>query len=52
MENVTVKASAYDIVELTPPTRKHTFAPDVDTSPIINDEAIFEALNRHRLDFT
>jgi hypothetical protein len=44
MENAKVKAPAYDIMDLTPPTRKHTFDPDVDPSPIINDEAIFEAL--------
>lgn len=44
MENAKVKAPAYDVVDLTPPTRKHTFAPDVDPSPIMNDEAVFEAL--------
>jgi hypothetical protein len=32
------------MMDLTPPMRKHTFAPDVDLSPIMNDEAIFEAL--------
>ena len=30
-------------MDLTPPTRKHTFAPDVDPSLIINDDTIFEA---------
>ena len=44
MENTKINAPAYDVMDLTPPTRKHTFAPDVDPSPIINDEAIFEDL--------
>ena len=44
MENAKVKALAYDVMDLTPPTRKHTFAPDVDPSPIINDESIFKSL--------
>jgi hypothetical protein len=44
MENTKVKAPAYDVVDLTPPMRKHTFSPDVDPSPIMNDEAVFEAL--------
>lgn len=44
MENTRIRAPTHDVVDLTPPTRKHTFAPDIDPSPIINDEAIFKAL--------
>ena len=43
-ENEKVKALAYEIVELIPPIRKHTFAPDVDPSNLIDDEAEFKAL--------
>lgn len=43
-ENAKVKASAYEIVELIPPIRKHTVAPDVDLSDLINNEAEFNAL--------
>jgi hypothetical protein len=43
-ENAKVKAPAYEIVELIPPIRKHTFAPDVDLSTLIDDEAVFQAL--------
>ena len=44
MENSKVKASAYEIVDLIPPIRKHTFAPDIDPSTLIDDEAVFKAL--------
>ena len=30
-------------MDLIPPTRKHTFAPDIDPSTIIDDEARFKA---------
>ena len=33
----------YNVVNLIPPRRKHIFAPDVDHSIILNDEATFEA---------
>ena len=33
-----------EIFYLTPQQRKHLFALDVDPSPIMHDEAIFEAL--------
>ena len=39
-----MKAPAYEIVELIPPIRKNTFAPDVDPSTLIDDEAVFHAL--------
>ena len=35
----------YDQVSLIPPTRKHTFAPEVDPAGLIDDEAEFEALS-------
>ena len=31
-------------MDLIPPTRKHTFAPDIDPSTLIDDEAVFKAL--------
>jgi hypothetical protein len=43
-ENAKVKAPVYEAVDLIPPTRKHTFAPDIDPSTLIDDEAIFKAL--------
>ena len=42
--NQKIKPSAHDVVSLIPPRRKHIFAPDVDYSVIINDEATFDAL--------
>ena len=33
-----------DAPDLTPPIRKHTYAPDVDPSTLISDEAVFRAL--------
>ena len=36
---------AYKVMDLIPPIRKHTFAPEVDPSEIIDDEAEFQALN-------
>ena len=44
LKNSKVNASAYDIVDLIPPTCKHTFAPNVDPSTLIDDEAMFKAL--------
>ena len=35
----------YKVTSLIPPIRKHTFAPEVDPSRLIDDEAEFEALN-------
>ena len=42
--NKRVKAATYDAPSLTPAIRKHTYAPDVDPSPVISDEAVFKAL--------
>ena len=38
------KALVHEAVDLIPPTRKQTFAPDIDPSTLIDDEAIFKAL--------
>ena len=34
----------HDVEELVPPIRKHTYAPDIDPSSLIHEEAVFEAL--------
>ena len=39
-----IKPPTHEVMNLVPARRKHLFAPDLDSSPIINDEAIFEAL--------
>ena len=44
--NKRVKAPTYDVPNLIPPIRKHTYAPDVDPSPLISDEVVFKALTR------
>ena len=31
-------------MDLIPPTLKHTFAPDIEPSTLIDDEAVFKAL--------
>ena len=35
----------YKVTSLIPPIRKHNFAPKVDPSKLVDDEAEFEALN-------
>ena len=42
--NTRVRAPTLEPKDLTPQRRKHIFVPDVDPSPILNDEAQFEAL--------
>ena len=42
--NNKIKPLAQHVVNLIPPWRKHIFAPDVDHSIILNDEAPFKAL--------
>ena len=42
--NDRVWAPTFEPKDLTPQRRKHIFAPDVDTSPILHDEVEFEAL--------
>ena len=44
LENVRVERPSYDIENLIPPVHKHTFAPDIEPSELINDEAYFHAL--------
>ena len=42
--NKRVKAPTHDVPDLIRPIRKHTYAPDVDPSSLISDEAVFRAL--------
>ena len=44
-ENRRIPTPHHDEVNLIPPTRKHTFAPEVDPAGLIDDEAEFEALS-------
>ena len=44
-ENRRIPTPHYHEVSLVPPTRKHTFAPDVNPTGLIDDEAEFEALS-------
>nr|XP_020162208.1 uncharacterized protein LOC109747584 [Aegilops tauschii subsp. strangulata] len=44
MENQKMPMSAYKVMGLIPPIRKHNFAPEVDPSGLIDDEAEFQAL--------
>ena len=43
-ENKKMPTLAYKVMDLIPPIRKHTFAPEVDPSDLIDDEAQFQAL--------
>ena len=43
-DNKKIKAPIHDAQDLTPPIRKHTFAPDIDPSTLISDELVFKAL--------
>lgn len=42
-ENQKMPTPAYKVMDLIPPICKHTFAPEVDPSELIDDEAEFEA---------
>ena len=44
-ENRRIPTPHYDDVSLIPPIHKHTFAPEVDPTGLIDDEAEFEALS-------
>ena len=44
-ENWRIPTPHYKVTSLIPPIRKHTFAPEVDPTELIDDEAEFEALN-------
>ena len=37
-------AVIHDVEELVPPIRKHTYAPDINPSNLIHEEAMFQAL--------
>ena len=43
-DNKRINLPTYDTPTLIPPIRKHTYAPDVDPSTLISDEAVFKAL--------
>ena len=45
-DNKRVEAVIPEVQNLIPPTRKHTYAPDVDPSELISEEAAFQALTR------
>ena len=44
-DNKRYPAPTQDVEDLIPPIRKHTYAPDVDPSNLISDEAVFQALS-------
>ena len=44
-DNKRIDASVYEAQNLIPPIRKHTYAPDVELSDLISDEAVFRALS-------
>ena len=39
------QCSVYEAQNLIPPTRKHTYAPDLEPSDLISDEVVFLALS-------
>ena len=39
-----ISAPTYDVENLIPPIRKHTYTPDIEPSDLIHDEAVFQAL--------
>ena len=43
-DNKWVNAPTHDVENLILPIRKHTYAPDVEPSTLISDEAVFQAL--------
>ena len=43
-ENKKIKVPIHQEVDLIPSTRKHTFAPDIHPSNLIDDEVVFRAL--------
>ena len=44
--NKRVAAPTPEAQNLIPPIRKHTYAPDIEPSTLISDEAVFKALTR------
>ena len=45
-DNKRVEAVIPEVQNLIPPIRKHTYAPDVDPTDLISEEAVFQALTR------
>ena len=43
--NQRIPTPRYEAISLVPPTRKHTFAPEIDPAGLIGEEARFEALS-------
>ena len=43
-DNKRVDAAVKEVQNLIPPIRKHTYAPDIEPSTLISDEAVFQAL--------
>ena len=43
-QNKRIAAPIHEAENLIPPIRKHTYAPDIDPSLLIHDEAVFQAL--------
>ena len=44
--NQRIDTAVKEVRNLIPPIRKHTYAPDVDPSKLISEEAVFKALTR------
>ena len=44
-DNRRIDASVHEAQNLIPPIRKHTYAPDIEPSDLISDEAVFRALS-------
>ena len=44
-ENKKMATPSYKVTDLIPPVRQHTFAPEIDPSGLIDDEAEFVALH-------
>ena len=44
VQNKRVPAPTPEAENLIPPTRKHTYAPDIEPSSLIHEEAVFQAL--------
>ena len=45
VDNKRIEASMNEVQNLIPPIRKHTYAPDIEPSDLISDEAVFRALS-------
>ena len=45
-DNKRVDASMKEVQNLIPPSCKHTYAPNIEPSELISEEAVFQALTR------